>query len=63
MSMKFQDLITLMMMVGFLGVISTVILADVLIFEEEPGHSDMALMLIGALIGAVSTYINFIYKK
>jgi len=61
--MEFSHIVSLILLGSFLSIIFLVLLADVFVFNEDPGHTKMSYMLVGALTGYVASFINTMYKK
>ena len=63
MKIEFAELVSFVLLIGFLSVVFVILLGDLLVFNEDPDHSEMGYLLVGALTGYVASIVNSIYKK
>lgn len=61
--MKFTDIISLSLLYGFFILIFFIIISDIFIFNIEPSNSEMAHLLVGALIGLLGNMVSSLYKN
>ena len=62
MKLKFRNIITLTLVMGFFAYTGISTAADVLIFGIQPSESKMAFLLAGALIGFCTSVVTFLYE-
>lgn len=62
MKLKFRNIITLTLVMGFFAYLAINTLADIFIFEIQPSESKMAFLLAGALMGFVASVVTFLYE-
>ncbi len=62
MKLKFRNIITLTLVMGFFAYAGISTLADIFIFGVPPSESKMAFLLAGALMGFVSSVVTFLYE-
>ena len=61
-SLAYKDFMSFFLLFSFVIVIMTILLADIFVFNEDPGHSEISYMLIGALVGYVASIMNTYFK-
>jgi len=62
MKLRFRNIITLTLTMGFFAYAGVSTAADVFVFGVQPSESKMAFLLAGALIGYVSNAVSFLYE-
>lgn len=62
MKLKFRNVITLTLVMGFFAYAGISTMADVFVFGVAPSDSKMAFLLAGALIGFVTSVVTFLYE-
>ena len=62
MKLKFRNIITLSLTMGFFSYVGIISLADIFIFGVPPSESKMAFLLAGAIIGNVTSVVSFLYE-
>ena len=62
MKLKFINVITLTLILGFFAYAGVSTAADVFIFGVQPSESKMAFLLVGALIGFCTSVVTFLYE-
>jgi len=62
MKLKFRNTITLTLVLGFFSVAGLLLVADILVFGVQPSESKMAFLLVGALVGFVTSVVSFLYE-
>lgn len=62
MKLKFRNIITITLVMGFFAYAAINTLADIFIFGVPPSESKMAFLLAGALMGFVASVVTFLYE-
>ena len=62
MKLRFRNVITLSLVMGFFAYAGVSTIADVFVFGVPPSESKMAFLIAGALIGFVSSVVTFLYE-
>jgi len=62
MKLKFRNIITLTLIMGFFSYAAISTLADIFVFGVQPSESKMAFLLAGALIGFCTSVVTFLYE-
>ena len=62
MKLKFRNVITLTLVMGFFAYTGISTAADVFVFGIQPSESKMAFLLAGALIGFCTSVVTFLYE-
>jgi len=62
MKLRFRNVVTLTLVMGFFAYTSISTLADIFVFGVPPSESKMAFLLAGALIGFVTSVVTFLYE-
>ena len=62
MKLRFRNVITLTLVMGFFAYAGVITLADIFVFGVPPSESKMAFLLAGAIIGAVTGVVTFLYE-
>lgn len=62
MELKFRNVITLSLVMGFFAYAGVTTLADIFVFGVPPSESKMAFLLAGALMGFVASVVTFLYE-
>ena len=62
MKLKFRNVITLTLVMGFFAYVGVITAADIFIFGVPPSESKMAFLLAGAIIGSVTSVVAFLYE-
>ena len=62
MKLKFRNVITLSLVMGFFAYAAIVTLSEIFVFGVQPSESKMAFLIIGAIIGFVSGVVTFLYE-
>lgn len=62
MKLRFRNIITLSLVMGFFAYAGISTFADVFVFNVQPSESKMAFLLAGALIGFVTSVVTFLYE-
>lgn len=60
--LRFRNIITLTLVMGFFAYAAISTLADIFVFGVAPSDSKMAFLLAGALIGFVASVVTFLYE-
>lgn len=60
--LKFRNIITLTLVMGFFAYAGVITLADIFVFGIQPSESKMAFLLAGAIIGALTGVVAFLYE-
>ena len=63
MKLKFRNVITLSLVMGFFAYAGIVTLADIFVFGVQPSESKMSYLIAGAIIGFVSGVVAFLYES
>lgn len=62
MKLKFRNIITLTLVMGFFSYVGVITAADIFVFGIPPSESKMAYLLAGAIIGTVTSVVAFLYE-
>jgi len=62
MKLKFRNIVTLTLTLGFFAYAGISTFADVFVFGIPPSESKMAFLLAGALVGFVSSVVSSLYE-
>ena len=62
MKLKFRNVVTLSLVMGFFAYVGVSTLADIFVFGVSPSESKMAFLLAGALVGFVSNVVTSLYE-
>ncbi len=62
MKLRFRNIITLILVLGFFAYVGVITAADILVFGVAPSESKMAYLLAGAIIGTVTSVVAFLYE-
>lgn len=62
MKLKFRNVITLTLVMGFFAYTGIMTMADIFVFGVPPSESKMAFLLAGAIIGSVTSVVTFLYE-
>ena len=62
MKVKFRNVVTLSLVMGFFAYAGISTLADIFVFGVPPSESKMAFLLADALVGFVSNVVTSLYE-
>ena len=62
MKLRFRNVITLSLVMGFFAYAGIVTAADIFVFGVQPSESKMAFLIAGAIIGFVASVVTFLYE-
>jgi len=62
MKLKFRNIVTLTLVMGFFAYVGVITMADIFVFGVPPSESKMAFLLAGAIIGSVTSVVTFLYE-
>lgn len=62
MELKFRNVITITLVIGFFAYAGLNTYADIFVFGIQPSESKMAFLLAGAIIGFVTSVVTFLYE-
>ena len=62
MKLRFRNVITLSLVMGFFAYAGIISIADIFVFGIPPSDSKMAFLIAGAIIGFVASIVTDLYE-